>query len=86
MRYKNDSKFDYYFTAIGNLLYYGALVGGLIVLIVWGILKLFGWDGDKKEPDIYFYLSLLAAWGIGVLFIAILTLIKSKKHSDEDNK
>ena len=56
MRYGNNSKFIFYFKAIGNLLYYGALIGAIIVLIIWGLLKLFGWDGENKKSDTYLYI------------------------------
>jgi hypothetical protein len=83
MSYRNNSKFEFYFQAIGNLLYYGALIGGIIVLIVWGLLKLFGWDGENKKPDIYFYIYLIIAWVMGILIMVLITMAPFKKKNPD---
>ena len=78
MRYNSNSKFEFYFKTIGNLLYYGALIGAVIVLIVAGILKLFGWD-DHRKVDVCFYTFLLIAWVIGILVFVIISIEPLKK-------
>lgn len=59
------NKFEMYFTAIGNLLYSGALLGAVVFIIGYGVYKLFGWEWFKNNP----LADLWIAWIIGVSII-----------------
>ena len=87
MGYNNypKTKFGIYFGAIGELLTYGSFLGGILFLISYWFLKLFGWEGalfgfeeNDREHDIYFFIPMLVAWFIGV-FILILLLNPFRK-------